>query len=313
MSKVDVFGIAVATIALLLARKITTAGARDLLLSARAAPPGSPIGEAEVLELAGIQKADVSKALSFARSVIERGTAQGIVPLPINADEYPPTLRMIADAPPLLYLRGSAQALSSTPGVSVVGTRKATRHGLTIAERVSEYISTHNLVVVSGLALGIDAAAHEGALRGGAPTIAVLAHGLDKASPRTNEPLAHRILEAGGAWVSEHPVLTPARPQHFVLRNRIQVGLSAASIIVEGKELSGSMTQAEFCIRNRRVLFAVLPPPGSTAITQKSLPEMLVRDRGAIPLRSKEDYPSMLERAMRRRAEMLASAESNRP
>lgn len=290
-------------LALLRAGRQSIVGLRTLLL--RAWGDGTTLANIDdVLALAGVSRAEVNKSAADALETIETGRRLNIHALPISSPAYPATLRSINDAPPILYVRGNLSVLASLPGVAVVGTRKATAHGVLIAERIAQHLSTEGLPVVSGLAMGIDAAAHEGALKGGCPTIAVLAHGLEKASPAMNRPLADRILDAGGLWVSEHALGTPAKPEYFVLRNRIQVGLSAASVIVEGEEKSGSRTQAEFCIQNRRVLFAVLPEPGSQVSTLSDLPRMLVSQRGASPIYSRADYPAMIE-AVRKRAAVL--------
>lgn len=264
------------------------------------------LDEKGLLERAGVVPGALNATVSACRKTIETGMTLGVRPVLISDSLYPPSLRMIADAPVTLFVRGPVESLAGLPGVAVVGTRKATSHGLTIAERIAEVIGRAGYSVVSGLALGIDAAAHEGALKTQAPTVAVLAHGLEKPSPRANAPLADRILDQGGLWVSEHPVGVPARPEYFVLRNRIQVGLSCASIIVEGEERSGSMTQAEFCLRNRRALFAVLPRPEDAVSTQHALPRMLVEHRGAQPIRSKDDYSLLLETVARRRDDLLS-------
>jgi DNA processing protein len=262
---------------------------------------------ADVLMHFGISQPAVNASLSASRQEIEKGLTSGIVPVPLSSKRYPPTLRQIPDAPPVLFVRGAFDALSRAPGIAVVGTRKATVHGLTIARRLATYLSSNGWVVVSGLALGVDAAAHEGALLGSEPTIAVLAHGLERASPRMNEPLGMRILESGGAWVSEHAVGTSARPEYFVRRNRIQVGLSAASVIVEGELKSGSSTQAEFCLRYGRELFAVLPDFNAPVSIQSQLPRMLVRDRGARAISSRESYPELVQIAARKARELAAA------
>jgi DNA processing protein len=295
----------IAALALLKSGKLSEAATRDLLLKWwRDGVVVSSIEEG--LDRAGVGRATVNASLSEAAREIEKGDKLGVVPVPISSADYPPSLRGIVDAPPIIYVRGHMSALQWLPGVSVVGTRKASPHGRLIATRLAEYLSAHGWAVVSGLALGIDAEAHEGALLGHTPTIAVLAHGLEKAQPTANQPLAQRILEARGAWISEHGVGVPAKPAHFVLRNRIQVGLSCASVIVEGEEKSGSRTQADFCLRNKRTLFAVLPERGSKVSTVSALPKMLVSMQGATPIYSREDYPSMLE-AVERAARSLDS------
>lgn len=299
--------IAAAALALLAAKRATAGSLRTLLLSLKRDVLAQD-ASAAVFDAAGIHPGEVNASYSTARRRIEEGIAAGISPLTLASPTYPWALKMISDAPPLLFLRGNIAVLDRVPGVAVVGTRKATLHGITIAERIAAFLGDAGFPVVSGLALGIDAAAHEGALRTATPTIAVLAQGLEKVYPRANAHLADRILDHGGLWVSEHAHGTPAKPEFFVHRNRIQVGLSCASIIVEGEERSGSSTQAEFCIRNRRTLFAVLPAPGGPVTTAYRLPQMLVSDRGAFPIRSKDDYGTILEAAKRRCAEMKAEA-----
>jgi DNA processing protein len=284
----------IAALALQKSGTLSEAGTRDLLLKWwRDGVVVTAIDDA--LDRAGVARPTVNASVNEAEREIVKAEKLGIIAVSISSAEYPASLRGIVDAPPVIYVRGQMSALQWLPGVSVVGTRKASPHGRLIAGRIAEYLSAHGWAVVSGLALGIDAEAHEGALVGQTPTIAVLAHGLEKAQPTSNQPLAERILEAGGAWVAEHGIGVPAKPANFVLRNRIQVGLSCASIIVEGEEKSGSRTQADFCLRNKRTLFAVLPERGSKVSTVSALPKMLVSMQGATPIYSREDYPSMLE------------------
>ncbi|MEC6413497.1 DNA-processing protein DprA [Achromobacter sp. SIMBA_011] len=219
----------------------------------------------------------------------------GIVAIPIGDENYPAYLAAIQDPPPVLYVKGNLELLRKPAGVAIVGTRKASPNGIIIAERISKYFAESGWTIVSGLAMGIDAAAHRGALSVRGATIAVLAHGLRSASPKINSHLGSEILESGGAWVSEYPIDIPAKPEQFVLRNRIQIGLSAGSIIVEGEERSGTMTQAEFCLRNKRKLFAVLPEKIDALKLVATGPLILVNKRGATPLRSKEDYAAALK------------------
>jgi len=213
----------------------------------------------------------------------------------IGTPYYPTYLASIQDAPPVLYLRGNLELMKRQAGVAVVGTRKASANGLTIAERIARFFAERSWTVVSGLAMGIDAAAHRGALSANGATIAVLAHGLRSASPRINASLGAEILDHGGAWVSEYPIDVSARPEQFIQRNRIQIGLSAGSIIVEGEERSGTMAQAEFCLRNKRKLFAVLPERARELKLVSQGPIILINKRGAKPLRSKDDYESAMQ------------------
>ncbi|MDR6383988.1 DNA-processing protein DprA [Paraburkholderia caribensis] len=246
----------------------------------------------------------LNSAAELAKKTIEAG----IEIVPIVSDRYPAYLRTIEDAPPAIYVRGNSALLAKPAGVSVVGTRKASPAGIKIADRIAFHFAERGWTIVSGLALGIDAAAHRGALRAKGDTIAVLAHGLQSASPKANSYLGDEILATGGAWISEHPLGVSARPEFFVLRNRIQIGLSAGSIIVEGEERSGTMTQAEFCLRNRRHLFAVLPENTESLKLVSKGPLILINKRGATPLRSRDDYDAAA-RAMEARRLTLATAQ----
>ncbi|MFP5194068.1 DNA-protecting protein DprA [Alcaligenes faecalis] len=235
------------------------------------------------------QKLEIHK-MAIHDATIRKNIDQNIYVLPISSDSYPDYLRKIVDPPPVIYLKGNLNILKSPPGVAIVGTRKPSRAGEIIANRISQFFAQSDWTVVSGLALGIDAAAHRGAIKAGGPTIAVLAHGLKSASPKINSILGQEILDQGGAWISEHSIETSARKDFFVHRNRIQIGLSAGSIIVEGEEKSGTMTQAEYCLQNKRTLFAVLPDNSEKLEMIDAGPKLLVQKRGAIILRSKQDY-----------------------
>jgi DNA processing protein len=239
--------------------------------------------------------------------MIRQSESAGIRAISILDPYFPRSLASIQDAPLVIYVRGSIRALESLPGLAVVGTRQATANGLIIAERIAKHFAKKGWVIVSGLALGIDAAAHRGALSGNGSTIAVMAHGLDTVYPKTNKNLAEDILQRGGALVSEYPIGYPARPEQFVLRNRIQIGLSAGSVIVEGEEKSGTKTQAEFCLRNRRHLFAVIPTAETELLQlQSTLPRMLVEKRGAVPVVSKGDYDKIEKLIEEKRRDLLA-------
>jgi DNA processing protein len=258
-----------------------------------------------MLESAKIERLAVNGSLARARTVLDQAKDSGIDVIPLSSDRYPKQLRLLADAPSVLYVRGQAEALRAPKAAAVVGTRRASAQGLEIARRIAEFLSEHGWSVVSGLALGIDRAAHEGCLEGSMPTFAVLACGLDRAQPRANAGLAQRILEHGGAWVSEQPPGTPVRDTQLVTRNRIQVGLAAGSIIVEGAAKSGTQSHAAYCKREGRALFAVVPHGIKTV---SALPRALVA-AGATALSSREDYPAMLEALLlsARQQETLAS------
>jgi DNA processing protein len=244
--------------------------------------------------------------------VIEQHRLEKVEMIAITDPRYPASLRAIVDPPPILYCRGDVALLARLPGAAVVGTRKASETGLVIARRVAAFLSTNGYVVVSGLALGIDAAAHQGALSVKAPNIAVLAHGLHRYAPPRNAPLAEEILATGGLVVSEHPLGAQPEPRQFVARNRIQIGLSAGSVIVEGDVKSGTMTQAEFCVREKRALFAVVPDETTASLGLFSAgPQSLVAAGRAHPVTGKKDYDLMLVRLSEVRETLLRQGQAN--
>lgn len=171
---------------------------------------------------------------------------------------YPPLLREIHAPPPVLFIRGDP-ALLRLPQLAIVGSRKATREGLRNAHEFARGAVEGGLTVTSGLALGIDAAAHEGALAAGGNTVAVLGTGIDQLYPHQNRALGQRIIERG-AVVSELAPGVPARPGHFPRRNRIISGLSRAVLVVEAGLRSGSLITARLALEQGREVFAV---PGS--------------------------------------------------
>lgn len=172
---------------------------------------------------------------------------------------YPPLLKEIVNPPFGIYAIGSIPE-EWTITLAIVGTRKATPEGKITAKNFAEKVAERGLLVVSGLAFGIDAAAHEGAITGGGKTIAVLGNGLDVFYPRTNEKLAKRILTSGGAIVSEYPPGSPPLQHHFLERNRIISGISRGVLVVEAPERSGSLVTACLALEQNRDVFVVPGP-----------------------------------------------------
>ena len=171
---------------------------------------------------------------------------------------YPPALSHIPDPPPLLYLKGRPELLAA-PSLAVVGSRNATLQGKANAEVFSQALSSAGLTIVSGLALGIDAAAHQGALGGVGSTVAVIGTGADTVYPARNHALAHRIA-AEGCIVSEYALGTPPLSANFPRRNRIISGLCAGVLVVEAAAQSGSLITAQLAAAQGRDVFAI---PGS--------------------------------------------------
>ncbi|KAA1174493.1 DNA-protecting protein DprA [Marinobacter salinexigens] len=171
---------------------------------------------------------------------------------------YPEALRHVHDAPLVLYTRGD-QSLIQLDQIGMVGSRNATRAGLDHARRFAAELSSRDLLVTSGLALGIDGAAHAGALDSGYPTVAVIGCGLDRIYPAQHQRLGERVIEHG-LLVSEYPPGTPARASHFPQRNRIISGLSRGVLVVEAGLKSGSLITARMALEQGREVFAI---PGS--------------------------------------------------
>ncbi|QSV45812.1 DNA-processing protein DprA [Geobacter benzoatilyticus] len=176
-------------------------------------------------------------------------------------DEYPPLLREIADPPPFLYVRGSLAGIGTA--VAVVGSRRASAYGRTVTERMAEELSRAGVAVISGLARGIDTAAHNGALKGEAKTVGVLGCGVDVVYPAENRRLFAEMAERG-AVVSEFPLGTAPLAENFPRRNRIISGISHGVLVVEAAERSGSLVTARIALDQGRDVYAI---PGN--ITNK--------------------------------------------
>ncbi len=184
---------------------------------------------------------------------------EGIELILQDEEAFPAPLREIHQCPWGLYYKGDLSAAGS-PAIAIVGTRKATSSGLTVAKNFARDLAAKGINIVSGLALGIDASAHSGALEGGGRTAAILARGLDGVYPAQNENLARKILANDGALISEYPVKSPTLPFRFIERNRITSGLSNATIIIEAPSESGALATARFALEQNRDVGAIPGP-----------------------------------------------------
>lgn len=211
--------------------------------------------------------------------------AQDINVITILDSDYPTRLKTIPVPPPILYYKGMFPSAKDTHGLSVVGTRKITPYGKQVIETIVADCAARGCMILSGLALGVDGAAHRTALAQGARTIGVLAHGLDTVQPSTHAPLAEEILAHGGALVSEFPVGTPSLKQHFPQRNRIIAGLTEGTLVVEADISSGTLITATYALEYGREVFAV---PGSI-FSQQSRGTLQLLKQGAIPVMSSDD------------------------
>jgi DNA processing protein len=229
---------------------------------------------------------------------LERARRLGVRVLTLEDDDYPPLLRAASDPPLVLYVRGDL-APGDALAVAVVGSRRATPHGLHLAESIARGLGAAGFTVVSGLARGIDAAGHRGALTGGGRTIAVLGSGIDRIYPAEHRRLAEMVARRG-ALLSELPLGAVPLPRHFPERNRIIAGLSWSTVVVEAARDSGSLITAALAAEDGRAVHAV---PGPVGAPGAEGPNALLRD-GALVCRSAGDIledlaPQIVEAAHR--------------
>ncbi|WP_066273630.1 DNA-processing protein DprA [Hydrogenophaga palleronii] len=198
--------------------------------------------------------------------------------------QYPPELLQMADPPLLLYVQGDPQALHHARRLAIVGSRNPTPQGESNARQFAHALAQAGVCVVSGLALGVDGAAHDGALQGGGPTVAVVGTGLDRVYPQQHAALARRIVQHG-AIVSEYPLGTPPLRENFPRRNRLIAGLCQGTLVVEAAVQSGSLITARLAAEQGREVFAI---PGSIHAPQSRGCHALIR-QGAKLVESAQD------------------------
>ena len=215
--------------------------------------------------------------------------AQGIKILTWEDDDYPQRLKEIDQPPPVLYIRGDYLP-DDVFAVGVVGTRRVTAYGRQITEELAAFLAANGITVISGLARGVDAIAHQTALKAGGRTIGVLGSGVDKIYPPEHRVLAEKMMERG-AIMSDYAPGTPPDASNFPPRNRIVSGLSLAVVVIEAGETSGALITAEFAAEQGREVFAV---PGSILAPQSKGTNKLIQ-RGALPLLSVDDLMQALD------------------
>jgi DNA processing protein len=245
------------------------------------------------------------KARQAAEAEWARVTAQGATVVSFGCPEYPERLKEIYDPPPVLWVRGDASLLSRS-AIAVVGTRHPSPYGTGMAEMLSRDLAARRLLIVSGMARGIDSCAHRGALVARMPTLAVWGTGIDVVYPKENKKLAEEILAGGGAIVSELPMGTFPAPQNFPRRNRILSGLSIAVLVVEASENSGTRVTARCAAEQNRDLFAV---PGNVTSKNSWTPNTLIK-QGAKLVATWEDVWEDLSSQVRLELEAEAPSET---
>jgi len=229
--------------------------------------------EASGLAAVSAQSLGTGRSLELAHDEVTRAAAEGVRIVSPDETAYPPHLKQIYDPPLVLYVRGNVEAISQ-PGIAVVGTRHPTPYGTGMAERLACDLAVRGLVIFSGLARGVDSAAHRGATTGKGKTVAVLGTGIDTIYPKENTRLSEQILAMGGALVSEFPITTFAAPQNFPIRNRIISGLSIGVLVVEAAEYSGTRITARCALEQGRDVYAV---PGNVTNKNSWGPHTLIK------------------------------------
>jgi DNA processing protein len=242
----------------------------------------------------GIQR--MSEAFDRGDEILTVNARHGIRTLSLNDWDYPNLLRKVADPPLLLHVKGDVKLLNENPAITVVGSREASEHGAAVAEQIGHQLGEQGINVVSGLAKGIDGRAHSGALDGSGRTTAVLAHGLGMIYPREHENLATRIIGNGGALVSEHPFHVAPDHGTFIDRNRIQAGLSEATVVVEAEGRSGTMQTARHVQRYDRLL-GVYDPGLEARVSLPDGNKQLLGETGTVSIKPGAELASFLQQA----------------
>lgn len=271
-------------------RSLLKPAAADMLSDFRANPETSDVGR------------NLAKDLAYIES------QPGLHCLIYDSPLYPRLLREIPRPPPLLFVRGDPTCLS-LPQLAIVGSRNPSGGGSENAERFAHYMAERGFAITSGLALGIDAAAHRGALRAGGKTIAVMGTGIDLIYPSRHRQLAQDIIDGGGALVSEFPLGTSSHASNFPQRNRIISGLSGGTLVVEAAVQSGSLITASYALQHDREVFAI---PGSIHNPLARGCHQLIR-QGATLVETAQDIVDQLAGLLSYKRQEIKSAKTLQP
>lgn len=234
------------------------------LLDAFNSPPEVFSSSSQSLKQAGFSEKiisainDAENTISSLEDIKWLESADSHYIITIHCPEYPALLKQISNPPPLLFVQGNLSILND-PQLAIVGSRNPTQGGLSNTHEFAKYLSRSGLCITSGLALGVDGAAHQGAIDTNSPTIAVIATGVDRVYPARHRELAHQIV-IHGAIISEFPIGTQARPENFPRRNRIISGIAHGTLVIEAAKRSGSLITAKLSSEQNREVFAI---PGS--------------------------------------------------
>ncbi len=272
--------------------------------------------EASLTELEGLgmpaQSAQFvfeGKARAAAEDELKRVAEAGGGVLTPEEEAYPERLREIYDPPAVLWIRGNVELLAR-PGIAVVGTRQPSPYGAGMAELLSRDLANRRLVILSGMARGVDTAAHKGAIEAGGKTVAVWGTGIDVIYPKENKKLAESIVASGGTIVSEYPLGTFPAPQNFPIRNRILSGMSVGVLVIEAAEYSGTRITARCAMEQNRDVYAV---PGNVTNKNAWGPNTLIKQGAKLTATWEdvwEDLPSQIRLALEDEMSAAGSGES---
>ncbi len=229
--------------------------------------------EATGMRAVSAQSIATGKSLELAQQECEKAVEAGAKIISLSDPEYPSRLKEIYDPPVVLFIKGCVEVLAQ-PGIAMVGTRHPTPYGSGMAERLSTDLAARGLVIISGLARGVDTASHRGAVAAKGKTVAVFGTGIDVIYPRENTRLAEQIVALGGALITEFPVGTSPTPQNFPIRNRIISGMSAGVLVVEAAEYSGTRITSRCALEQNRDVYAV---PGNVTNRNSWGPNTLIK------------------------------------
>jgi DNA processing protein len=209
--------------------------------------------------VAAVDESALAAAHEWAETELNRYRRADVDVIAFFDDRYPQALSEISDPPPVLFAKGNVDLLAGPRHVAVVGTREPSVFGETAAKAITARLGEAGWTIVSGLAIGSDALAHQTALEVGAPTIAILGNGLDRVYPKLNEPLARRIVDSGGLLLSELPFEAPPVPRNLIARDRLQSGLATAVVVAQTGVKGGTMHTARFAAEQGRPIFCPAP------------------------------------------------------
>ena len=261
--------------------------------------------ESTGIPVVSAQSLATGKSAELAREEIAQAAAAEIAMVTMDDSSYPPRLKEIYDPPLILRVRGNPEVLTR-PGIAMVGTRHPTPYGSGMAERLACDLAAQGLVIISGMARGVDTASHRGAISAKGKTVAVFGTGVDVIYPKENSRLSEQILALGGALISEFPLGTFAAPQNFPIRNRIISGMSVGVLVLEAAEYSGTRITARCALEQNRDVFAV---PGNVTNKNSWGPNTLIK-QGAKLVATWEDVWEDLPPEVRLALTPTASPES---